>query len=135
MAFKAWCEHYLSILMHNNVRPGVSNRHLIVSSWLRARDHKEGTEQQQQTTRWLPKKRLTRYQMDYLRTLRADNPELWTSRRLSKYFGISYVSVVKVLKSKFQPNEEVMERQDARAYIQREQRKQTRRGKIRKRNK
>lgn len=118
---KVWCRRCLTVL--NKVGLTHANRQLSVSSWFSARDYvEEGSEQQ--TTRWLPKKRLTRYQMDYLRTLRAESPELWTLKRLSKYFGISYISVVKILKSKFQPSDEVVERQDARAMIQRDQRKQ-----------
>jgi len=73
--------------------------------------------------------------MDYLRTLRTESPELWTLRRLSKYFGISYISVVKILKSKFQPSEEVIERQDTRAITLREQRKQVLKEKIAELNK
>lgn len=62
----------------------------------------------------VPKRRLTRYQMDYLRSLRADFPDLWPLRKLAKHFRISYPAVVKILKSKFQPSEEVAERQDMR---------------------
>jgi len=62
----------------------------------------------------VPQRRLTRYQMDYLRSLRADFPDLWPLRKLAKHFRISYPAVVKILKSKFQPSEEVAERQDKR---------------------
>ena len=121
-----WRGHYLTSL-NNKTWLGYTIRQLSLSNWFCARDHVEGG---QQATRWTPKKKLTRYQMDYLRTLRSESPELWTLRRLSKYFGISYVSVVKILKSKFQPNEEVVERQDARAIKLREQRKQILKEKI-----
>ena len=117
-----------SFLISSRTRFGCANRNFSVSSWFGARDQIEGD--QSQTTRWNPKKRLTRYQIDYLRTLRSESPELWTLRRLSKYFGISYISVVKILKSKFEPNEEVVERQDARANKLREQRKQMLKEKI-----
>lgn len=123
MIAKTWCREFLTALKDN---AGYCNfyRQLSVSNWFNARDHIGGDElQQQQATGWSPKKRLTRYQMDYLRTLRSESPELWTPRRLSKYFGISYISVVKILKSNFHPSEEVAERQDARAIKLREQRK------------
>lgn len=116
---RLWCGHCLTSL-NNKAWLGYTIRQLSLTS-LCARDHVEGD---QEATRWSPKKKLTRYQMDYLRTLRSESPELWTLRRLSKYFGISYISVVKILKSKFQPSEEVVERQDARASKLREQRKQ-----------
>ena len=61
-----------------------------------------------------PERKLTRYQMDYLRSLRVDFPDLWPLRKLAKHFRISYPAVVKILKSKFQPSEEVAERQDKR---------------------
>ena len=121
----AWRRRCTTFLINNKARLGYTNRELSVNSWLSAaRDHIEGDQLQRQATRWSPKKKLTRYQMDYLRTLRSESPELWTLKRLSKYFGISYISVVKILKSKFQPSEEAVERQDARAITLREQRKQ-----------
>ena len=117
-----------SFLIRSRTRSGCANRNFSVSSWFGASDQIEGGKLQ--TSRWNPKKRLTRYQIDYLRTLRSESPELWTLRRLSKYFGISYISVVKILKSKFEPNEEVVERQDARANKLRELRKQMLKEKI-----
>ena len=122
---RVWRGHCLTSL--NKAWLGYTIRQLSLSNWFCARDHVEGD---QQATRWSPKKKLTRYQMDYLRTLRSESPELWTLKRLSKYFGISYVSVVKILKSKFQPSEEVVDRQDARAIKLREQRKQILKEKI-----
>ena len=128
MIVRAWCRMCSTALITSS-GGAKCRRQLDASSWFSARDYVGGGEQQE-GTRWLPKKRLTRYQMDYLRTLRAESPELWTLRRLSKYFGISYVSVVRILKSKFQPSEQVVERQDALAIKQREQRKQVLRKKI-----
>ena len=72
---------------------------------------------------WRPKKRLTRYEMDHLRTLKQQDPEIWTVSKLSQSFGISVSSVVRILKSKFEPLPEVQERQDARALQQREERR------------
>jgi len=72
------------------------------------------SEGQKEIFKSVPKRRLTRYQMDYLRSLRADFPDLWPLRKLAKHFRISYPAVVKILKSKFQPSEEVAERQDMR---------------------
>ena len=118
----SWCWQFLAVFK-DKARFGNTYRQFNVSKRFSARDHKGGVESQQQTTRWAPKKKLTRYQMDYLRSLRSESPELWTLRRLSKYFGISYISAVKILKSKFHPSEEVVERQDAHAIKLREQRK------------
>lgn len=119
MIVATWCRRCLNVVK-DKVQFADTSRQLSVSGRLSARDHTDGRELQ----RWSPKKKLTRYQMNYLRTLRSESPELWTLRRLSKYFGISYISVVKILKSKFQPSDEVVERQDARAIKVREQRKQ-----------
>ena len=121
LLIKAWPRRCLTSLLNNKIWFGYTNRQLSLSNWFSTRDHIEGD---QEATRWSPKKKLTRYQIDYLRTLRSESPELWTLRRLSKYFGISYISVVKILKSKFQPSGDVVERQDARAIKLREQRKQ-----------
>lgn len=119
-----WCWQILAALRDKaRFEFGNTYRQLSVSKRFSTRDHKRGVEPQQQTTRWTPKKKLTRYQMEYLRSLRSESPELWTLRRLSKYFGISYISAVKILKSKFHPSEEVVERQDAHAIKLREHRK------------
>jgi len=64
---------------------------------------------------WQPQKKLTRYQMDYLRSLRTDFPSEWTITKLSTSFGISHSAVKRILKSKFEPSQEVQERQDKRA--------------------
>ena len=122
MAKTGWCRRILAVVK-DRTSFGNIYRCFSVSKWFNSRDHIGEGETQQPTTRWSPKKKLTRYQMEYLRSLRSESPELWTLRRLSKYFGISYISVVKILKSKFHPSEEVVERQDARASKLREQRK------------
>jgi len=74
------------------------------------------SKEQEEKFEELPQKRLTRYEIDYLRSLRAEFPHLWPLRKLAKRFKISYPQVVKILKSKFQPSEEVAERQDRRAF-------------------
>lgn len=71
---------------------------------------------------WKPKKRLTRYQMDHLRTLRQEDPNTWTVIKLSEAFCISPFSVKRILRSKFEPSPEVQKRQDAKALEQREER-------------
>ncbi len=72
--------------------------------------------------RWKPKKRLTRYQMEHLRTLRHEDPDTWTDTKLSETFRISPSSVKRILRSKFEPSPEVQERQDTKALKQREER-------------
>ena len=61
---------------------------------------------------WRPKKRLTRYQMEHLRTLRKEFPSHWTIDELSHHFGISYSAVKRILRSKFEPTEDITNRQD-----------------------
>ena len=73
---------------------------------------------------WKPKKKLTRYQMDYLRTLKQNYPEGWSVSKLASQFGISSSAVVRILKSKWEPSPEVQEKQDSRALELREQRRQ-----------
>ena len=73
---------------------------------------------------WKPKKRLTRYEMDHLRTLKQEDPDTWTLGKLSEAFGISVPSVVRILRSKFEPSPEVKQRQDVRVSKEREERRQ-----------
>lgn len=73
---------------------------------------------------WKPKKKLTRYQMDYLRTLKQNYPEGWSVSKLAGQFGISPSAVVRILKSKWEPSPEVQKKQDSRALELREQRRQ-----------
>ena len=73
--------------------------------------------------KWRPKKRLTRYQMTHLKTLKEMQPDEWTNVKLANYFGICVSSVVRILKSKYEPPPEVQERQDARALQQRDERR------------
>lgn len=73
--------------------------------------------------KWQPTKRLSWHQIDHLRSLRKSQPEEWSLSKLSRSFGISIPAVSKILKSKFQPTEEIRERQDARANEQASRRK------------
>ncbi len=50
---------------------------------------------------WRPTKRLPWHQIEYLRTLRQEDPEEWTHSKLAKQFGISVSAVTRVLKSKY----------------------------------
>ena len=75
---------------------------------------------------WRPTKRLTRYQMDHLRTLNQEQPDAWPIKKLASTFGISYSAVTRILRSKFEPLPEVQQRQDAKALQQREERAQKR---------
>lgn len=65
--------------------------------------------------KWRPTKRLTWHQIDHLRTLRRNQPAEWSKTKLAHQFGISIPAVNRILKSKFEPTDEVKERQDAKA--------------------
>ena len=66
----------------------------------------------QQTGPWRPLKRLTRYEMDHMRSLREMQPEEWTYDKLGKTFGVSFSAVRRILRSKFDPSPEVRDRQE-----------------------
>ena len=53
--------------------------------------------------------------MEHLRTLKSTQPEEWTNTKISKFFGISISAVVRILRSKFEPPQEVKDRQDQKA--------------------
>lgn len=74
--------------------------------------------------KWQPRKRLTWYQIDHLKTLHRTQPELWNATKLAKDFGISIPAVSRILKSKFEPSEETKERQDAAAMEQTRKRRE-----------
>ena len=57
--------------------------------------------------------------MSHMRSLRELQPEEWTAAKLSKTFGVSVSAVRRILRSKFDPSEEVGERQEKRAQEQR----------------
>lgn len=69
-------------------------------------------------------KKLTRYQMDYLRTLKQEHPEEWSVKKLASQFGVSPSAVNRILKSQWEPSPETREKQDNRALEMREQRRQ-----------
>lgn len=50
--------------------------------------------------------------MEHLRTLRKEFPGHWTIDELSCHFGISYSAVKRILRSKFEPTEDITNRQD-----------------------
>ena len=72
---------------------------------------------------WRPKKRLTRSEMEHLRYMHQVLPKENNIAQLAKKFNISGYSVVRILQSKFEPSQEVRERQDKRAMEQKDQRK------------
>lgn len=59
--------------------------------------------------------------MDHLKTLH--NEHKWDIKKLQLHFGISYTAVRKILRSKFEPTEEIRKRQDQRALELRNERK------------
>ena len=73
---------------------------------------------------WRPSKRLSRYEMDHLRSLRELQPVEWTLGKLSRKFGVSMSAVKRILRSKFEPSEEVEERQEERVQQQRRERRE-----------
>uniref|UniRef100_A0A1X7VVE1 Uncharacterized protein n=1 Tax=Amphimedon queenslandica TaxID=400682 RepID=A0A1X7VVE1_AMPQE len=83
---------------------------------------KESTEKPKQP--WTPMKRLSRSQMDHLRMLYRDYPQEWTVDKLQVRFGISFSAVKRILRSKFEPSEEVKQRQDQKVMKQREKRRE-----------
>lgn len=73
---------------------------------------------------WRPLKRLTRSEMSHMRSLRALQPDEWTTAKLSKTFGVSDSAVRRILRSKFAPSEEVEERQERKVREQRMRRRE-----------
>lgn len=73
---------------------------------------------------WKPMKRLSRDQMDHLKTLHSGQPETWTVTKLAEGFGISTSAVTRILRSTFEPSEETRLRQDASALKRRLDRRQ-----------
>jgi len=61
--------------------------------------------------------------MDHLRTLREEQPDVWPTPKLATTFGISVSAVTRILRSKFEPLPEVLQRQDAKALQQKEERR------------
>eukprot|EP00118_Oscarella_pearsei_P004817 m.21139 g.21139 ORF g.21139 m.21139 type:complete len:93 (+) comp28141_c0_seq1:2-280(+) len=65
---------------------------------------------------WMPKKRLTWAEIDRLRDLKTSQPNYWTVGKLSKLFSVSESAVLRILKSKFVPADDVRRRQDKKAW-------------------
>jgi len=53
--------------------------------------------------------------MEHLKSLKMTQPEEWTNTKLSQSFGISVSAVVRILRSNFEPPQEVKDRQDQKA--------------------
>ena len=61
--------------------------------------------------------------MDHLRELHRDYPREWTLAKLSKKFLVSHSAVKRILRSRFEPSDEVRSRQDKKALERNEMRK------------
>ncbi|ODV63715.1 mitochondrial ribosome assembly protein RRG9 ASCRUDRAFT_5660 [Ascoidea rubescens DSM 1968] len=61
--------------------------------------------------RWNPQKKLSREQMEMLRTIKTEDPSV-TVKELSKLYGISPESVTRILKSKWRPTIEEENKQE-----------------------
>lgn len=57
--------------------------------------------------------------MEHLKTLHKEFPDQWNTTKLQNYFGISHSAVKRILRSKFEPSQEVIARQDNKATRQR----------------
>ena len=93
-----------------------------VGGWVRARLMRAKASESDKTP-WNPKRHLTRYQMDHLRTLHSLYPNDWTKKKLATQFGISQTAVYRILHSKFVPSPEVAARQDTRARAAKQKRR------------
>ena len=83
-----------------------------------------GSPSRQKLGPWRPLKRLTRYEMNHMRSLKEVQPEEWTVGKLARKFGVSSGAVKRILRSKFDPSEEVKERQEKRVQELRVRRKE-----------
>ena len=92
-----------------NVRPA--------QKWRERREEERYAHEQ-----WRPRKRLSWYQIDHLKTLHQELPRENSIKQLADKFGISYQAVRRILKSKFEPSPEVQDRQDWQAMKQRKER-------------
>ena len=63
--------------------------------------------------------------MEHLRTLHKEFPGHWTIDKLGCHFGISYSAVKRILRSKFEPTEDITNRQDRVAKRQQEHKEKT----------
>ncbi|RIA79184.1 hypothetical protein C1645_746076 [Glomus cerebriforme] len=77
--------------------------------WLR---HRFATKERIGFKDWKPHKKVNREVMDKIRWLHNQLPEEYNAEKLSKHFKISPESIRRILKSKFIPNSEMLERQE-----------------------
>lgn len=63
------------------------------------------------------KRKFTHEQMDHIKYLRDENPDLWTIRELSKAFNCSKDEINAILRSKFKPRKSTRDAQDSRANV------------------
>ncbi|KFH72764.1 hypothetical protein MVEG_03053 [Podila verticillata NRRL 6337] len=61
---------------------------------------------------WNPQRKLSRQAMDEVRYLRKQFPEEWTAQKLADHFNVASESIVRILKTNFQPSPERAEEQD-----------------------
>ncbi|KAJ9065673.1 hypothetical protein DSO57_1017079 [Entomophthora muscae] len=75
---------------------------------------KQQTKEKFQGRPWEPARRLSRAAMDRIRFLAKEMPDEYTLPKIAEEFSIPYEAVRRILKSKYQPPEEVVERQEER---------------------
>ncbi|KAK9763418.1 hypothetical protein K7432_009901, partial [Basidiobolus ranarum] len=85
-------------------------------SWAR---RKVSVGQSLQGDQWNPSKKVARSTMEKIRFLKNELPEEWTIDKISKEFKISFEAVRRILRSKFQPKPEVLQRQEEKRLRQR----------------
>ncbi|KAJ2848754.1 sister chromatid cohesion protein 1 [Coemansia brasiliensis] len=70
---------------------------------------------------WVPEKKIAVSSMEKIRLLNTEFPKEWTLQRLSEQFKISQESVRRILKSKFQPSKNHIEKRKRRQQQQQQQ--------------
>ncbi|KAI8969285.1 hypothetical protein BDF20DRAFT_839221 [Mycotypha africana] len=73
-------------------------------------------EKKEKSLPWRPVKRVSRMTMDKIRTLATTQPEYYKIETLSDEFKISCEAVKRILKSKWAPTQEELERQERKRY-------------------
>ncbi|KAJ1826528.1 hypothetical protein LPJ56_002133 [Coemansia sp. RSA 2599] len=61
---------------------------------------------------WSPEKKIAVSSMEKIRLLNAEFPEVWTMKRLSEQFKVSQESIRRIIKSKFRPSAEKIEKRE-----------------------
>ena len=61
------------------------------------------------------KRKFTHEQMNHIKYLRDENPDIWTHKELSTAFNCSKDEIVAILRSKFKPRKNIQDMQDSRA--------------------